>query len=203
MPLVHSAAAHPVALLLVDVINDFDFPDAQNLIAFAEEAAPQIRGLAARARKAGVPVVYVNDNFGHWRSDFRATVARCSEPGRAGARVVRQLTPEPSDLFVLKPMHSGFFHTPLELLLRELETKTLILAGFATNLCVAFTAYDAHMRGLRVAVPCNTTAANSDELCTQTLEQLESSVDADVRPAEELDFEALARRGHRRSARSA
>lgn len=202
MALVHPAAGHPVALLLVDVINDFDFPDAQNLVTFAEEAAPQIRALAARARKVGVPVIYVNDNFGHWRSDFRATVTRCSEPGRAGARVVRQLMPEPNDLFVLKPMHSGFFHTPLELLLRELGTETVILSGFAANLCVAFTAYDAHMRGLRVAVPCNTTAANSDELCTQTLEQLESSVDADVRTARELDFETLARRA-RRSARSA
>jgi nicotinamidase-related amidase len=187
---------------LVDVINDFDFPGSRALVSFAEQAAPHIRALARRARQAGVPVIYVNDNFGHWRSDFRATVARCSEPGRAGAKVVQQLTPEQSDLFVLKPMHSGFFHTPLELLLRELRTEAVILCGFAANLCVAFTAYDAHMRGLKVAVPSNTTAANSDELCTQTLEQLESTVDADVRLAEEIDFGDLAPQSWRRAARN-
>ncbi len=201
MALVDSSSGHFAALLLVDVINDFDFPGADALVSYAEQAAPHIRALAARARKAHVPVIYVNDNFGHWRSDFRATVARCREPGRAGARVVEQLTPEQSDLFVLKPMHSGFFHTPLELLLRRLGTETVILCGFAANLCVAFTAYDAHMRGLKVAVPSNTTAANSDELCTQTLEQLESTVDADVRPAEELYFDELAPKRSRRPAR--
>jgi nicotinamidase-related amidase len=138
-------------------------------------------------------VLYVNDNFGHWRSDFRSTIERCREEGRPGASIVRQLTPERQDLFVLKPMHSGFFHTPLELVLRQLETKTVLLCGFATNLCVAFTAYDAHMRGLRVSVPSDTTAANTEALCTQTLEQLEISIQADIKPSDELGFEHLSR----------
>jgi nicotinamidase-related amidase len=185
--------SHPLALILVDVINDFDFPGAEPLIEAAARAAPAIRRLAARAREAGVPVLYVNDNFGHWRSDFRATFERCSEANRPGAKIVRQLAPERQDLFVLKPMHSGFFHTPLELVLRQLETKTLILCGFATNLCVAFTAYDAHMRGLRVSVPRDTTAANTEDLCTQTLQQLATSIDADIRPSREIDFEHRAR----------
>jgi nicotinamidase-related amidase len=182
---------HPVALLLVDVINDFDFPEAASLISEAEKAAPRIQALAARAHLADVPVVYVNDNFGHWRSDLRAMVARCSEAHRPGARVVGHLAPQAQDLFVLKPMHSGFFHTPLELLLRELETKVIILCGFATNLCVAFTAYDAHMRGFRLVVPQDTTAANTEELCSQTLHQLKISVDADIRPSDTVDFDVL------------
>jgi nicotinamidase-related amidase len=181
-----------VAVLLVDVINDFDFPGAGPLIEAASRAASPIRALAARAREAGVPVLYVNDNFGHWRSDFRATVERCSDAGRPGAEIVRRLAPEPDDLFVLKPMHSGFFHTPLELVLRQLETRSIVLCGFATNLCVAFTAYDAHMRGLRVNVPRDTTAANSDDLRSETLALLEASINAPTPRSDEVDFERLA-----------
>ncbi len=185
-------AGHPVALILVDVINDFDFPGADALIEAARRATPAIRELASRARKARVPVLYVNDNFGHWRSDFRATIQRCSESGRPGADTARQLTPEPADVFVLKPMHSGFFHTPLDLVLQQLGTKSIVLCGYATNLCVAFTAYDAYMRGFQVSVPRDTTAANTAELCAQSLKQLETSIGADIRSSEALDFERLA-----------
>lgn len=197
MSLVESFAGHPVAVLLVDVINDFDFDEGEALAALAARAAPHIEALAASARRARVPVIYVNDNFGHWRSDFQRTVARCREPGRPGAGVVARLAPHDDDLFVLKPMHSGFYHTPLELVLRQLETKTVVLTGFATNLCVAFTAYDAHMRGYRVVVPRDTTAANSEALTTQALAQLEASIRADVRPAEELTPELFVPAGAR------
>lgn len=192
--LAEPGAEHPVALILVDVINDFDFPGAEPLIEAARRAAPSMRRLAERARQASVPVLYVNDNFGHWRSDFRATVQRCSEERRSGADIVRQLTPEAEDVFVLKPMHSGFFHTPLELVLRQLGTRTIVLCGFATNLCVAFTAYDAYMRGLAVSVPRDTTGANSELLCRQALEQLEISIGADISPSDAVDFERLASR---------
>lgn len=197
MPEANAPTGHPVALLLVDVINDFDFPEGDALVERARSAVSRIEALAARARRAKVPVIYVNDNFGHWRSDFRTTVARCSEASRPGAELVRRLTPEASDYFVLKPMHSGFFHTPLELLLDELESQVLIVCGFATNSCVAFTAYDAHMRGFQLVVPRDTCAANTDELSRDALVQLENTVHADTRPAEEIRFEELARRERR------
>jgi nicotinamidase-related amidase len=184
---------HAVALLLVDVINDFDFPEAEQLIAHAASTAEPIERLLVRARRGGVPVIYVNDNFGHWRSDFRATIARCSEPSRPGAALVRRLLPQLDDYFVLKPKHSGFFHTPLELLLAQLGSKAVIICGFATNSCVTFTAHDAHMRGLRVAVPNDTTAANTDVLCRSALQNLEVTLHADVGPSAALDLEALAR----------
>ena len=91
-------------------------------------------------------------------------------------------------------MHSGFFHTPLELLLKELRTRVVVLCGFATNLCVAFTAFDAHMRGFRLVVPQDTTAANTEELCSQTLHQLKISMQTDIRRSEEIDLESLAER---------
>jgi nicotinamidase-related amidase len=65
---------HKVALLLIDVINDFDFPEAHQLLKYARPMARNLLRLKRRAQKAGVPVVYVNDNFGRWKSDFRRTV---------------------------------------------------------------------------------------------------------------------------------
>jgi len=183
--------AHPVALLLVDVVNDFEFPEGEALYALAWQALPQIDALLARAREAGVPVIYVNDNFGHWRSDFRSTVARCSEPTRRGAALVRRLAPRLEDYFVLKPKHSGFFQTPLELLLKTLHTEVLVICGFATNSCVAVTAHDAYMRGFRVIVPRDTTAANSERLRADALRHLELTVHATTANAAQLQLNEL------------
>ena len=136
---------HKFALLLIDVINDFDFPEADQLLKYAQPMARNLLRLKRRAQKAGVPVVYVNDNFGRWKSDFRRTVEHCARHGR-GREVVESLRPEDNDYFVLKPKHSGFFSTTLETFPRYLETQTLILTGIAGNFCVLFTANDAYMR---------------------------------------------------------
>jgi nicotinamidase-related amidase len=187
-----------VALLLVDVINDFDFPEGDALLALALEAVPHIEALVARARRSGVPIVYVNDNFGHWRSDFRATVARCGDPSRPGAALVQRLQPRAEDYFVLKPKHSGFFHTPLELLLKAFETEAVVICGFATNSCVTFTAHDAHMRGLRVVLPRDATAANTRRLCEDSVRLLELTLHAITCTAAEIDFERLCEANVRR-----
>jgi len=180
--------SHRIAVLLVDVINDFDFPEGESLLAAAQKAAPRIAALLGRARAAGVPVIYVNDNFGRWRSDFRSTVARCSESSRPGAALVRELAPQTGDYFVLKPQHSGFFHTPLELMLHELRTEVVVICGFATNSCVSFTAHDAHMRGFRTIIPHDTTAANTPDVCAGALRQLEYTLRAVTADSSALDF---------------
>jgi len=161
------------ALLLIDVVNSFDFEGSESLVAAAELAAPRILALRDRCRSAGIPTVYVNDHFGQWRSDFRATVARCCDPKMPGHRVSRLLSPKEDDYFVLKPRHSAFFGTALDILLDQLEVDTLILVGFAANICVLYTASDAHMRGYRVIVPPDCTASNSTELTEQALAQME------------------------------
>jgi isochorismate hydrolase len=128
---------HKSALLLIGVINDLDFPKADQLLKYARPMARNLLRLKRRAQKAGVPVIYVNDNFGRWKSDFRRTVEHCARHGR-GRDVVKLLRPEESDYFVLKPKHSGFFSTTLETLLRYLETQTLILTGIAGNFFAFF-----------------------------------------------------------------
>src|SRR4051812_27579307 len=112
-----------VALLLIDVVNDLDFPEADQLLRHALPMARRIAALKQKARRAGVPVVYVNDNFGRWRSDLNAQVRHCTADGCRGKPVVDLLRPEADDYFVLKPKHSGFFSTTLDTLLEYLGTR--------------------------------------------------------------------------------
>ena len=142
-----------VAPLLIDVINDLEFPGSKKLLKRALPAANRIARLKDRARQRGLPVVYVNDNFGRWRSDFRRQVQHCLEEKVIGRPIAALLQPEDDDYFVLKPKHSGFLSTQLEILLKCLGAETLILTGFAGNLCVLYTANDAHMRDFKLMIP--------------------------------------------------
>ena len=171
---------HKFALLLIDVINDFDFPEADELLKYARKMAPNLLRLKRRAQEAGIPVIYVNDNFGRWKSDFRHTVNHCAQHGR-GRDVVKLLRPEKSDYFVLKPKHSGFFSTTLETLLRYLETQTLILTGIAGNFCVLFTANDAYMRDFNLFVPSDCTVSNTKKENESALGLMKKFLKADTR----------------------
>lgn len=177
-----------VALLCIDVINAFDFEGCEALVAAAGDAAPRIKALQQRARETKVPVVYVNDNFGQWRSDFHQTVEACCDRSRPGHAVSERLRPVESDYFVLKPRHSGFFCTPLELLLQSLEVRRLVLVGFATNICVLFTASDAHMRGYEVVVPSDCTASNSPQLTQQALDHMQLVSRAKILESSDVDL---------------
>ncbi len=182
-----------VALVLVDVINGFTFEGSAGIVRAAKRAAPAIEKLAARARTCGVPVIYVNDNFGRWRSDFKTTIVQCVRADQPGYLVAARLRPRDDDYFVLKPLHSGFFATPLQLLLEHLGARTIVLAGFATNLCVAFTANDAHMLGYHLAVPSDCTASNTPALTRAALIQIKVGLGGDVRPSASVDFAKLLR----------
>lgn len=182
-----------VALVLIDVINGFNFEGCEGLVAAAQATVPKILALRERAHDAGVPVIYVNDNFGQWRSDFQAIVVACSASEQPGHQVARKLVPTEQDYVVLKPRHSAFYCTVLEPLLQGFGARTLVLAGFATNICVLFTANDAHTRGYEVVVPADCTAANSSELAEQALDQLRVAANARTDDSAQVDLAALRR----------
>jgi nicotinamidase-related amidase len=188
---------HRFALLLIDVINDFDFPEADQLLKYARPMARNLLRLKRRAQKAGVPVIYVNDNFGRWKSDFRRTVEHCAQQGR-GREVVKLLRPEENDYFVLKPKHSGFFSTTLETLLRYLETQTLILTGVAGNFCVLFTANDAYMRDFNLFVPSDCTVSNTKKENDSALALMRKFLKADTRSASGIVLRAAQKRRQKR-----
>jgi nicotinamidase-related amidase len=179
------------ALLLIDVINDFDFPEGEQLLKLALPVGRNIAELKKRARAAGIPSIYVNDNFGRWQSDFKKIVDHCSTGKATGKEFVKLLLPEDDDYFVLKPKHSGFYSTTLDLLLTHLTVKNLILTGIAGNICVFFTANDAYMRDFKVFVPSNCTVSNTEEENDYALKQMETVVKADTTVSEKLDLNAL------------
>ncbi len=182
------------ALLLIDVINDMAFEGSSALIAQAEVMSRRLADLKRRATRAGVPVIYINDNFGQWRSDFRRTVAHCTAKTSPGHVVSRRLKPTARDYFVLKPKHSGFFDTTLDTLLEELRIRRLILAGVAGNICVLFTANDAHMREYKLFAPEDCIVSNTPEENAFALRQIRTVLNGKVTPSARLTFRSVGKR---------
>jgi nicotinamidase-related amidase len=174
------------ALILIDVINDLDFEGNDDLLRRVPDLTDSLVRLKAAAVEKHLPIIYVNDNFHKWRSNFEDTLKHCLETDVPGREMVRRLIPAPDDYFVLKPMHSGFYCTPLEILLSELEVKTLILAGVAGNICVLFTANDAYMRGYELIVPIECIASNTVKDNEFALEQMKKLHCAKVLAVDEL-----------------
>ncbi len=160
-----------VALLLIDVINDLEFIDGEELLRHALPMSERLAGLKRRAKAAGVPVVYVNDNFGKWQSDFKKILAHCLEDDVRGKPLAERLRPDEDDYFVLKPKHSGFFSTTLDILLDYLGVKTLVLTGLTGDICVLFTAHDAYMRDFNLVVPSDCIASTDSGENDYTLQR--------------------------------
>ncbi len=192
--------ARGTALLLIDVVNDLAFPGSAELIRQAEPMAARLAALKRRAAQAGIPIIYVNDNFGRWRSDFRSTVAHCTARSSPGRVVSRRLKPTARDYFVLKPKHSGFYDTTLDTLLDDLRIARVIVTGIAGNICVLFTANDAYMRGLRIFTPADCIVSNTPELNEHALRQIQTVLKGRTDPSDRLVFRgrALPRRPSRR-----
>jgi len=128
---------------------------------------------------AGIPAIYVNDNFGQWRSDAKSLIARCVDSSCAGKPFVEQLRPDDEDYLHLKPVHSAF-QTPLEILFQYLGATTLILTGHATNSCIICTALDANMRNFGPYVPFDGSAARSRHEHTRAIEYIKEMTCASV-----------------------
>jgi nicotinamidase-related amidase len=176
------------ALLLIDVINDLAFEGSEALVAEAEPMANRLSALKRSAIRAGIPAIYINDNFGQWRSDFRQTVAHCTARSSPGWRVSRRLRPTARDYFVLKPKHSGFYDTTLDTLLGMLQIRRVILTGIAGNICVLFTANDAYMRDLQILAPADCIVSNTSADNDHALRQIEIVLKGNVTASKQLRF---------------
>jgi nicotinamidase-related amidase len=159
------------ALVVIDMINRYDFEGAEVLKRNAEAILPTLRGLLERAREADAPVIYVNDNFGDWRLDH-----------------IEPLVPDERAMFVLKPRHSIFFETPLSYLLHQEEIDELVLTGQATEQCIVYSALDAHIRHIPVMVPRDAVAHIHEDLAQAALRMMEINMEATVCDAEDVEF---------------
>ncbi|WP_320781797.1 isochorismatase family cysteine hydrolase [Streptomyces sp. CRN 30] len=172
------------ALVVIDMINTYDHKDAEHLLPSAGAVVPVLTGLLERARAADVPVIYVNDNFGEWRSHHGELL----DKALAGphAELVEPLRPDDASLFVVKARHSIFFETPLTYLVHQLGIGELVLTGQVTEQCVLYSALDAHIRHLDVVVPRDAVAHIHPDLADAALRMMERNMGARICVSDEL-----------------
>jgi nicotinamidase-related amidase len=179
------------ALLIIDMINDFNFPDGETLFVKSLSIAENILALKQKVKEADIPVIYVNDNFGRWKSNFNILVDHCIHDNSIGKPIAKILRPDEEDYFVLKPKHSGFYSTTLDLLLEYLNVETLILTGITSDICIFFTANDAYMRDYKIIIPSDCTTAISEKHHLTALENMSRITRATILPFQELDLKKL------------
>jgi nicotinamidase-related amidase len=170
----HDSERSEVVLLLVDLINPFDYPGADEVLARTRRILPQVRALKESFAARKLATVYVNDNFRRWRSSFPETVEHALAGN--GREIVEGLRPGTCDYFVLKPHRSGFYATPLDLLLQQLEARVLVFAGITTDMCVLSTVSDAQIRGYETLVVTDCTASMDDERHERALALMKDSI---------------------------
>lgn len=177
-----------IALLIIDVINDMEFEEGKQLFKQALPMARKIAALKRRASAAQIPIIYVNDNFGHWQSDLKKQISHCLVDGVQGEPIARLLAPDHSDYFVLKPKSSAFFGTTLHTLLQYLEVRTLVLTGIAADVCILFTAHDAHLRDFQIIVPSDCVASNTLPETRMALANMKKAAHAVICKSAAIDF---------------
>lgn len=175
---IEGAAPGGVGLLIIDMINAMDFPGAETMRDKADQVAKVILALRDEADRLKVPVIYVNDNYGQWHSDKSRIVEACSADDKPGRDMVRRIAPRDDDYFVIKPQFSGFYATNLPVLLPKLGVSRLVITGIAADICVLFTAADAHMRAYDLWVPSDAVTSEHDERTRWALDIMQKSMQA-------------------------
>lgn len=194
-PLAERSAAGGMALLVIDMISTWDFTDADKLARGATAIAPRIGALKRRCVRAGAPVIYVNDNRGRWRSEFRELVRVSVDESRTGAAIAKHLQPDDDDYSVLKPKHSAFYATPLDLLLRHLRVHRLLITGVASDLCIVMSAAEARMRDYDVIVPSDCIADRTAARTARALRHLADAHGIETTPSARVRLPARRRAG--------
>ena len=172
------------------MISAFDYEDGDRIRAQAVRIKDALADVADRARTAGVPVMFVNDNFGKWTEDFGTYVDAVKEASEESRHLVEQIGPKQGDYHILKPQRSAFYATPLDVLLLTLKINDLVLTGITTDICVLFTAHDAYMRGYKITVLSDCTAALEDEYHRTSLEFLKRVIHAEIKEAADICFDS-------------
>ncbi len=171
------------ALIVTDVLNPYDHEDANRLVQSVERSVPAMERLIRRAREEDVLTIWVNDNYGAWRSS-REDLVRTALEGEHG-HLVEPVAPPDDALFVIKARHSIFFQTPLQYLLGQEGVDRIVLIGQVTEQCILYSALDAYIRHLRVAVARDAVAHIYEHLADASLELMRINMNAELCMADE------------------
>jgi len=171
-----------MAVLFIDVINDFNFDGGDSLLHHTKQIVPHLVQLKKYAKENEIPLIYINDHYGLWQADYRKIIEHCMNS--KSEQVIKSLAPDENDYFLIKPQHSAFFQTPLQSLLTDLNLEHLLLAGVAGDICLLFTAKDAYMYKYSMHVPKNCIASEDRTMNEYALYLMESVMDANIQPFE-------------------
>lgn len=175
------------ALIIIDMINKMDFDGSKELLENTEAIVEPLLKLKDHAAQQDIPAIYVNDNYGLWREDIESLFEECKKGN--GKKIVKRFIPDKKDFFIIKPKHSGFFGTQLDILLNQLGIKNLILTGIAGDMCVLFTAVDAYMREYNLWVPSDCMASETVEDNNAALRLIRRSTFANINRSTEMEIE--------------
>jgi nicotinamidase-related amidase len=161
------------ALLVVDMLNRYDHPDADKLKESVRDVVPVIADMIDRARRTDTTVLYVNDNHGDWTAGRHELTAWALE---GEPSLVEPIAPPDDVPFLVKARHSAFYSTQLEYLLHQLEIEEIVLVGQVTEQCVLYTALDAYVRHFRLTVPRDGVAHIHRDLAEAALRMMETNM---------------------------
>ncbi|MGD7044922.1 isochorismatase family cysteine hydrolase [Jeotgalibacillus proteolyticus] len=177
------------AMLIIDMMNKMDFEGGEDLLKHSIPMVDRLAALKERVEEKEIPIIYVNDNFGQWQDNAGNIIEECMK--NPGKEVVEKILPEENDYFIIKPKHSGFFGTQLDILLHQLGIDNLILTGIAGDICVLFTANDAYMREYNLYVPKDCMASEKESDNENAIQIIKRSLMADTTASTELDLESF------------
>lgn len=172
------------AILVVDMLNDFVTGALKCDRGLA--IVPHVQKLLKGAREKGVPVIFCNDAHLKGIDHELKLWGDHAIVGTKGAEIIPELGPEASDYIVPKRRYSGFFHTDLDLLLKELGITTVVVTGLHAHMCVRHTSADAYMLGYKVVVATDCTDSFTKEDYEYGLSYLKSVYGAEAYTAEQL-----------------
>ncbi|RWQ69518.1 isochorismatase family cysteine hydrolase [Bacillus cereus] len=174
------------ALLIIDMINDFQFSHGPILAKKCETITNPILQLKKKMKSLGYPIIYVNDHYQLWRSDIDQLITHCTN--EYSGNIIHKIAPSFDEYIFIKPHYSAFYETPLNSLLGYLKIENLILTGVAGNICILFTANDAHMRNYKLYVPQDCIASNNDQDNIHALKIMETTLKANITSSTKIKF---------------
>lgn len=177
---------HPYALIIIDMINNFDFPGGDQLLEHTKNIIKPLKDLKKKAKEEGIPVIYVNDHYYMWQANYKKIIEFCKNGQNED--ILDEITPDEDDYFLIKPKHSAFYETALNTLLHQLEAKNVILTGIAGNICVLFSADEAYMREYNIFVPADCIASNTKKENDFALKMITDVLEADITESSKLTF---------------
>ncbi|WP_197380112.1 cysteine hydrolase family protein [Mycolicibacterium mengxianglii] len=167
------------AVLVIDMLNAYRHPDAENLIPNVEPIVDPLATLISEARRRDdVDLIYVNDNYGDFTADHSDIVNTALHGERPD--LVKPIVPADDSKMLMKVRHSAFYATPLGYLLTQLGTSTVILAGQVTEQCILYSALDAYVRHFDVVIPKDCVAHIDANLGKASLELMERNMRARI-----------------------